>query len=158
MNQKLSDWASVAEIVSGIAVVVTLVFLIRGIDENTEIARAAMYASQINAFNEQARDAYSDPEVARIFRAWLEEDFSSLSESDKARLEQMVAYFFRNYEGAFLAHQSGLYGEFEWQRMAKNTCDNYGRAVTGGFVYLLDALMTRPFLDFMEHNCPRRDE
>jgi hypothetical protein len=158
MNQKLSDWASIAEIVSGVAVVVTLVFLIRGIDENTELTRAALYASHINAFNEQSRDAYSDPEVARIFRAWLVEDFSSLSESDNARLEQMVAYFFRSYEGAFLAHQSGLYGEFEWERMERSTCDNYGRAIAGGFAYLLDALMTRPFLDFMEHNCPSRDE
>lgn len=31
MNLKLSDWASIAEIVSGIAVVATLIFLIRGI-------------------------------------------------------------------------------------------------------------------------------
>ena len=41
MKQKLSEWASIAEIVSGIAVVITLVFLIFGIRENTEVTRAA---------------------------------------------------------------------------------------------------------------------
>jgi hypothetical protein len=43
MAVKLSDWANVAEVVSGVAVVITLIFLILSIRENTEITRAAAY-------------------------------------------------------------------------------------------------------------------
>ncbi len=41
MNQKLSDWASIAEIVSGVAIVVTLIVLILQVQGNTDELRAA---------------------------------------------------------------------------------------------------------------------
>ena len=154
MQPKLSHWANIAEILSGIAVVVTLIFLIRGVNENSEITRAAMYANHVGAFNEQSRDFYSDPELARIFSAWLAEDVSSLDESDMQRLDQIAAYIFRTYETAFLAYEAGIYGEVEWERMERASCANYGRAKAAGFTPLLEALMTRPFLEFLNDNCP----
>ena len=56
MTQKLSDWASIAEIVSGIAVVVALVFLVVGIRENTEMARASMYERTFDSLNQWRMD------------------------------------------------------------------------------------------------------
>ena len=153
MKLKLSDWASIAEILSGIAVVVTLVFLIRGVQENSNITRAAMYADHISSFNEQSRDFYSDPDLARIFAAWLAEDVSSLDESDIQRLDQVAAYIFRTYETAFLAHEAGIYGEQEWERMERASCANYDRAKAAGFIPVLEALMTQLFLDFLRDNC-----
>ena len=43
MNQKLADWASIAEIISGIAVVVTLIVLIVEVRDNTEVLRVSAY-------------------------------------------------------------------------------------------------------------------
>jgi hypothetical protein len=41
MNRKISDWASVAEIIGTVAVVVSLVFVVRSIDQNTKAIEAA---------------------------------------------------------------------------------------------------------------------
>jgi hypothetical protein len=41
MNKKLSDWASIAEIVSGVAAEIALIFLIVGIRSNSEMTRVA---------------------------------------------------------------------------------------------------------------------
>lgn len=53
---KLSGWASIAEIISGTAVLITLVFLVFGIRENTEITRAAAYDRNIDSLNQWRLD------------------------------------------------------------------------------------------------------
>ena len=70
MNPKLSDWASVAEIASGLVVVVTLLVLIISIRENTDMIRATTYSQSINALN-QWRDSISESrEAAELWRAF----------------------------------------------------------------------------------------
>ncbi len=54
MNQKLSDWASAAEIIASIAVVITLIILILGIRENTEVVRAGSYNDLLGNVDHQA--------------------------------------------------------------------------------------------------------
>jgi hypothetical protein len=39
---KLEKWALIAEIVGGVSVVITLIFLIAGIRENTAVTRVSM--------------------------------------------------------------------------------------------------------------------
>lgn len=43
MNQKLSNWASIAEILSGIAVVISLILLLFEVQGNSEAVRAATF-------------------------------------------------------------------------------------------------------------------
>ena len=145
MNQKLSDWASIAEIVSGLAVVVTLVILIIGIRENTNITRMSMYADQMAVFNDLTRDAYRDEQLTAILDAFLMEDLSTLELMDIKRLENAVWYVFRNYESAYIAHEAGYYGEDEWERMERHACLNFERAITANFEASLENLLTRSF-------------
>lgn len=49
MNQKLAAWASIAEIVSGVAVVVTLVILIAEIRDNTRFLRVSAERQQTDS-------------------------------------------------------------------------------------------------------------
>jgi len=64
MNQKLSDLASLAEIVSGVAVVVTLVFLVIGIRDNADVTRFSVYSDLLNEINENERARINNPELA----------------------------------------------------------------------------------------------
>ena len=66
MNQKLSDWASIAEIVSGVAVVITLIFLIVGIRENTNVVRASAFSDNLSAFNDFSMTVAADAELRAV--------------------------------------------------------------------------------------------
>lgn len=80
MNQKLSDWASVAEIVSGVAVVVTLIFLVLGIRENSEITRAVAYERNVDSRNEWRMCVSEDDERLRIYQAFLAGQIDDLND------------------------------------------------------------------------------
>ena len=69
MNQKLSNWASIAEIIAAIGVIVTLIFLIVGIRENTEITRVTAFDRNMESVNQWRLEMAKDPELARIWRS-----------------------------------------------------------------------------------------
>lgn len=150
---KLSDWASMAEIVSGIAVVVTLAFLISGIRENTAITRAEMYSSHLESFNEMGRDIYRDAELTRLHDAWLSGDIASLNAQDIRRLARIVVNSFRTYEMAFYSQRYGLYGPDEWGRMERLICLNYQRGLGTDIESMVAETMTREFNEYTQVNC-----
>jgi hypothetical protein len=83
---KLSDWAGIAEIFSGIAVVVTLVFLIIGIRENTEVTRAATYADLLDGLNEYSMQVAANLGTGRENSSWRESH--PLENGARGRLQQ----------------------------------------------------------------------
>jgi len=99
---KLSDWASLAEVCSGVGVVITLIFLILGIRDNTDITRVSVYTDLVESISEWERDIYRDPELARLSGAFFGGQTSSLNELDQRRLRNMVQNLFRTYERAFV--------------------------------------------------------
>jgi len=64
---KLEKWASIAEIASGIAVVITLLIRFAGVRENTEITRTAMYADALDQFNALETEILLDPDLLPIY-------------------------------------------------------------------------------------------
>jgi hypothetical protein len=110
MNQKLSDWASIAEIVSGIAVVVSLIFLIAGIRENTEITRAAAYERSIDSFNEWRMWLSSDDELRRGYETWFAGHGDDLDEDILSRVGWAVNVVWAIYEKSYFANQAGTFG------------------------------------------------
>jgi len=71
MKLKLSDWASVAEIASGIAVVLTLVILILSINKNTAVTQASMFAGLVEDLNNIYYTVVPDPELRRIWSQYI---------------------------------------------------------------------------------------
>lgn len=71
MSRKLSDWANAAQIVSGIAVVVTLLFLILGIRENTAITRATAYDRNMDSLNYVRNVLVTDPETLDAWQKFM---------------------------------------------------------------------------------------
>ena len=148
MSQKLSSWASIAEIGSGIAVVVTLIFLIIGIQENTSVTRASVYASSLDSLNEFESTILTDPELSRIYVAYLN-NTGDLDSGDADRLNLIVAILFRIYEKAYYSEQYELMGEEEWGRFERLICVNYARAEAAGQAGIIRDLMTEDFMGFI---------
>jgi hypothetical protein len=151
---KLSDWADIAEIVSGIAVVVTLVFLVIGIRENTAVTRASMYERSADRLLELRNQTLNDPEIARLFQAFLDRKPEGIEGIDRVRLRQYVVNIFQIYEQAYFAKQYGVLGDVEWRRFERQICAAYPRAqVFPDFFETLGFLMTEEFMAFAKASC-----
>jgi len=153
MNRKLSDWASIAEIVGGLAVVITLFFLILGIRDNTDVTRVSVYSDLMKSLNDLEANALGDPELSRILGAYFANDFQELNESDKLMLTRYLHILFRGYEVAFFSQEFDVIGEPEWSRFERLICINWGRVETSG-VSGLDVVLTESFLSYISESCP----
>ena len=108
MNQKLSDWAAIAEIISSFAVVVTLIFLIAEISGNTEATLAANRQS-VAARVETILLAATSPELAAAIEKATEE--VPMDALERRIYNGYVAARVRNAEEAFLQFQDGQLSE-----------------------------------------------
>ena len=128
MNQKLSDWASIAEIVSGAAVVVTLVFLVSGIRDNAAVTRASMYDRNMDALISVRDRIASDPELARIWQIYgSQQSLDEVLGPQRMQLSLLIVNLFGVYEKAYFSRQYGVIGDSEWTRFAENICIQWER-------------------------------
>jgi len=113
LNRKLSDWASIAEIVSGIAIVVTLIVLLVEVRGNTEAVQAATYQEVSSSIVTALGYRVTDPDVARIWLAGSSGERLELL--DQSRYEALVTLNMRHFENAFYQYQIGGIEESQWQ-------------------------------------------
>ena len=154
MNQKLSDWASIAEIVSGIAVVVTLIFLIVGIRENTAVTRAAAFDRNIDSINQIAITLAQDQELSRIFQYYQEEhlDLDELSSDEWYRVRAIVRSILRIYETAYYSNQYGTLGSSEWSRFERQICRHRDRVDAARWKEV-ESVLTDEFAGYVDESC-----
>ena len=156
MSRKLSHWASVAEIASGIAVVITLVVLVIGIRENTDAIRASTYAQSINSLNQWRDSIYENRDVARFWEAFRTGEVDDLDNLDLAGLGQFINNLFTIYEHSYFSWQRGLIGDSEWGRFEANICLQYTRIVrVPRLVVAYEGALTEEFRQFVSELCPR---
>jgi hypothetical protein len=153
MNQKLSDWANLAQIASGIVVVITLVFLILGIRDNTDVTRAAMYQQSTVSLTEFRRDVLRDPEIARLYNAFLTNQAEGFDGLDRVRLNQLVLNIFQISENAFYTRRYGLLGDAEWSRFEGSICGNYALVRSANMTQTVQLVMTKDFVEYIESSC-----
>ena len=85
-NEQLQNWALLAEVVSAIAVLVTLVFLISGMRENTSAIQSQTFQELMRDVNDW-RSSVRDVERSGLLTATLSEDnFEILETGDKLYL------------------------------------------------------------------------
>jgi len=152
MNQKLSDWASIAEIVSGVAVVVTLVFLVLGIRDNTEATQAATYEGILDSLNDWRVWIASDDELRKSWQAYTEDRYEELDADQQYLIAWAQAVVWFIYEKTYLADQYGQLGGSEWERTAQVVCSNFDRMQETG-IYAFIPPTTREFSQYVTESC-----
>ncbi len=116
-NRKLSDWASIAEIISAVAVVASLLYVGFEINRNTKVGLAAnrqsiaaraqelaFYSAETNVF-----DILFDP--SRVSE--------ELTEDEQRYVIAYVGALLRTTEEAFLLYRDGLLEEEYWLTRAR---------------------------------------
>jgi len=153
MRMGLSQWANIAEVVSGIAVVFTLIFLVVGINENTEIARATAYESQITSLNDIRRTLVQDRELMLAWLAYQRGEIESLSEVDRVRVEYQVNILWAVYEKAYVSFRYGIIGIAEWNRFERLICQNSRLLRANAMESVVRPQLTEEFVTFVENSC-----
>jgi len=114
----LKKWALLAEIGSGVAVLVTLVLLIMEVNKNTEATQIATYTAISSEFNAMDLAVAADPELASLL--WDEEH--DRSELEEHRRFALLRAGVRTFESAYFAYEGDGLSDGQWRRFERNVC------------------------------------
>lgn len=154
MKLKLQDCANIADIMSGIAIVITLIFLILGVRENTEITRASAYDRNMDSLNSVRALLVSEPTMAENFQVVDRGEWKSLPADEQLRVRVLLEMFFAVYEKAYFAKKYGQIGESEWTRFQRQICIFDSRiARNDGLTEWMQIVVTAEFFDYIRESC-----
>jgi hypothetical protein len=109
---KLSDWAHVAEIVSAVAVVVSLLYVGYQIKLNTQEIRAANRQQLVNRAHTAVIGWAASPEVAAVIAKVRNGE--SLNDVEKLQFDYAIRAALYDVQEAFLLHREGRLSEDYW--------------------------------------------
>ena len=122
MNKdQLKKWTLIAEVASATAVIITLVFVVIGMKENTNAIQAQTFQElmrDVNNWRLSIRDVESDQTMSMLRL----EGFDSLPKSEQDLVRMIYLELWGIYEAAFFANERGVLGADEWSRFEKVIC------------------------------------
>jgi len=114
----LSAWANVAsalgQIGGSIAVVVSLLLLVRQLRLNTQAIRVASYQGDVTNTISLTGAVFMNPEFAEFFSK-AQKDPASLNRTEQVRWHCFMLSIFRHYEGLLLQHREGAIDSDLWR-------------------------------------------
>lgn len=148
-NERIKSWAHIAEIVSGIAVLVTLVFLVLEIRGNSDLIRANTFNRSIESLIDYRMQIASNEKSLQVMT-----EHWSIDNPELLRRQLLVVNLWSIYEKTYFSNQYGLVGPAEWERFESRIC---------GYVKREDGLkfwnenvanfMTDEFRDYVRSHC-----
>jgi hypothetical protein len=141
--------AAVAELVAALVVVVTLIYLVTEIRENTKALRRSSADSALSHVLEFTGDLARDKGLERLFTRGIE-DWAGVSEADRSRLAYVLYRLFKILENIHYNHLLGTLDEEAWVGW-KKICLFYAESPAGQFY--LDARrdwFSHRFLEMVE--------
>ena len=155
MKLKLLEWASLAEIVSGLAVLVTLIVLIIGVNENTDVMRASFYKDYLDSLNDFQASVMVDPDALRVWDAYMNGNGAAadLEGLDQVRLASQILTVFRIYEAAYFSNRYGMLGAEEWARFETMLCRHRSNVLAARQTGLFSGTLTDEFGRHISSTC-----
>jgi hypothetical protein len=109
----LSELGNIGELIGGVAVIVTLVFLVLQIRQNTNSVRAAAELDSERMRVEWHAIPASNPDLAEIWERVFN-DPESVTWQELGRFRWFIASYFFILEGSWFQYQRGLMDESGW--------------------------------------------
>jgi len=114
LSVTLNELGSLGEFISGLAVVVTLVYLAIQIRHNTRAVRSSMHHAMIDSTLRIAESLSDNEDVARIvLRA--DEDYDNLTDAERIRFDAYGERVFSNFESVFYSYRNSMIEEDLWE-------------------------------------------
>lgn len=148
MNKKsLKYWAQLSEIIAGVAVVITLVFLIIEVRKNSDLVRADSFNRGIESLIEWRTAIATDEESLKIMAEhWGFDDI------DLLRRQMHVVNLWSIYEKTYYSQQYGLVGQAEWERFQTRICE-YRQNDATYWDERIAQFLTAEFHDYVAAGC-----
>lgn len=154
-NKQLQRWALGAEIISAVAVVITIGFLAFQVMNNTNATQAQTYQLLMQEMNAY-RTLMVEPDMAEIVEKVAQRGWDDLDPVEQRRLFGTAAINWGFYESAYFANKRGILGESEWKRFETAYCRRRKNQPylwnPEGFISM-NELLTPEFVDYVETNC-----
>jgi len=144
----LDDLGSLGEFISGLAVVVTLVYLALQIRYNTRAVRSSMHQDMVESTLRIAESVSDKPDVGRIVLK-ADEDYDSLTKEEQIRFEAYAERVFGNFESVFYSYRNSMIEEDLWESWESSFLDDISRDSMRRFWQDERPLHLRDFMDFV---------
>lgn len=147
-KKNLKYWAQVSEIAAGIGVIITLIFLIFEVRENSDLVRADSFNRSIESLIEFRGAIASNDEALQVMSEhWGFEDPELL------RRDLLVVNLWSIYEKTFYSQQYGLVGDMEWERFQTRIC-RYQQTNRAFWNERVANFLTEEFRNYVTSSCP----
>jgi hypothetical protein len=123
----LQDWGAIGELVGGIAVIITLIYLAIQIRQNTSVVKTTNFLNLSKGLDDFTRMVAENEELNDLYLKGSE-DFHSLSITDKSRFNMLLSVLIHPYQSMYQMKARGHIDE----KLMLNSFD------------LLSALLNRP--------------
>lgn len=118
----LGDLASLGSFVSGVAVVITLIFLVLQMRQNTAAVKAAASQAHVAVYQEITNIIVTDADFARVW--WLAmTDMGQLSDTERVRFIAYLSSVFRFMESARWQWRHGQLDDEHWHALESDFKD-----------------------------------
>ena len=110
------NWEAIgafAELLGSLAVVVTLIFLLKQIKTNSIMIQNSTAQGAADAVAAWSRQLTNDPELYRIYRAGLKDD-STLSKEERGLFDLVMFQAINSISSIYLQYKNGGFGEDRW--------------------------------------------
>ncbi|WOJ92143.1 hypothetical protein R0135_10120 [Congregibacter variabilis] len=112
VKRTLEEWASVGEIISAVAVVISLLYVGYQVNQNTDQMRAANRQQLVNRSLDATKGFAMNPEVARVLTKV--ENQVELNQEEQTQFSYVIRGVLYDVQEAFLLHAEGGLDEGYW--------------------------------------------
>lgn len=145
----LDQLASIGEIIGGIAVIISLVYLAVQIRMNTEAERSSTYQAIVSDFGSLNNTMAGTPELSNLYVQAME-DYHQLTPDQKARISQLFFQCFRYFENMFYQYKKGYLDEEVWIGWKRLMLTYYSRPGFQSWWKHRRDVYSEPFAVFLE--------
>ncbi len=145
----IQDWGAIGEIVGGIAVVVTLIYLAAQIRQNTRAVRANTFQGVVDSLTSGIAEITRDAEVTRIWIVGLSQS-EELSEFDRGRFRLLILMAVRKWENALYQSRAGMLDNAQWEGILQDIRSIVGRPGFQNWWTETPDIVSSEFREFIE--------
>ncbi len=147
---KKIDLGQTVNTLANVGVIGGLIFLGLEMQQNTNIARATAYRENVQDIAAWRSQILSDPELARLFNAYGEGEWTTFDGIERSRVAMLVNNIMGSYENAYFARNYGTIGDTEWERFLIGACEHFLTGKQNGFGF---RFLTAEFKEYLEASC-----
>jgi hypothetical protein len=146
----LNELGSLGEFISGLGVLITLVYLALQIRHNTRAVRSSMHQDMVESTLRIAESLSDNESVSRIVLK-ADEDYDNLTREEFLRFEAYAERVLGNFESVFYSYRNSMIEEDLWESWESSCLADISRGAMRRYWQEERPLHLRDFMDFIDN-------